>query len=99
MFTHIVLFWLNPETPADARASMLADCDRLLKPIPGVRHLFTGNPAMTPREVVDNSYDIGLCVIYDDKAGHDVYQEHSLHKEFIARNKPHWKRVQIYDFV
>jgi hypothetical protein len=53
---------------------------------------------MTPREVVDNSYDVGLSVVMDDAAGHDVYQEHPLHKEFIARNKPNWKRVQIYDF-
>jgi hypothetical protein len=53
---------------------------------------------MTPREVVDNTYDVGLCVALDDVAGHDVYQEHPLHKEFIARNKDHWQRVQIYDF-
>jgi hypothetical protein len=99
MFTHIVLFWLKPETPADAKAALVADCEALLKKIPTVRQLFTGLPAMTPRDVVDNSYDVGLCVIYDDKAGHDVYQEHPLHKEFIARNKAHWQRVQIYDFV
>ena len=26
-------------------------------------------------------------------------QVHELHKEFIARNKEQWERVQIYDFV
>ena len=36
--------------------------------------------------------------VLDDDAGHDVYQVHELHKRFIERNKPHWKRVQIYDF-
>lgn len=41
---------------------------------------------MTPREVVDNSYVVGLTVILDDTAGHDVYQEHPLHKDFGARN-------------
>ena len=45
---------------------------------------------MTPRDVVDNSYDVGLCVVLDDDAGHDVYQEPHLHKEFIARNKANW---------
>ena len=53
---------------------------------------------MTPREVVDNSYDVGLCVVLDDSAGHDVYQVHPLHNEFIARNKENWARVQVYDF-
>jgi hypothetical protein len=99
MFTHIVLFWLKEDAPASAREALRADCLEFLKPIPTVRHLFAAPPAMTPREVVDNSYDVGLCVIMDDKAGHDVYQEHPLHKKFIERNKQHWKRVQIYDFA
>jgi hypothetical protein len=98
MFVHVVYFWLNPGTPEPARQQLAADCNTYLTKIPSVRQLWAGRPAMTPREVVDNSYDVGLCVVLDDSAGHDVYQEHPLHKEFIARNKPHWKRVQIYDF-
>jgi hypothetical protein len=98
MFVHAVYFWLNPGTPEAARLQLVADCKAYLSKIPTVRHLWAGRPAMTPRDVVDNSYDVGLLVALDDAAGHDVYQEHPLHKEFIARNKPHWKRVQIYDF-
>ena len=37
--------------------------------------------------------------LLDDAAAHDVYQEHALHQEFIQRNKPHWARVQVYDFI
>ena len=98
MFVHAVYFWMNPGVPDAARQQLVDDCRTFLAKIPTVRHLWAGRPAMTPREVVDNSYDVGLCVVLDDAAGHDVYQEHPLHKEFIARNKPHWKRVQIYDF-
>jgi hypothetical protein len=99
MFVHVVCFWLNPgASPEGARQQLMADCKTYLARIPGVRHVWAGRPAMTPREVVDNSYDVGLCVVLDDAAGHDIYQEHPMHKEFIARNKPHWKRVQIYDF-
>ena len=98
MFVHIVLFWLKPGTPDAAREQIESDCESLLKGISTVRQLWAGRPAMTPREVVDNSYDVGLCVVLDDAAGHDVYQEHPLHKEFIARNKPNWQRVQVYDF-
>ena len=53
---------------------------------------------MTPREVVDNSYHIGLLVMFADSAAHDVYQTHPLHLQFIERNKANWQRVQIYDF-
>src|SRR3954447_26011444 len=98
MFIHVVYFWLKPDAPDSARAQLVDDCRAYLGKIPAVRHLWSGPPAMTPREVVDNSYDVGLCVALDDVPGHDVYQEHPLHKEFIARNKEHWERVQIYDF-
>jgi len=98
MFVHTVYFWMNAGVTDAQRRQLVDDCNAYLSKIPTVRHLWAGRPAMTPRDVVDNSYDVGLCVVLDDAAGHDVYQEHPLHKEFIARNKPHWKRVQIYDF-
>lgn len=82
-----------------AREQLVGDCRTLLSGIPAVRHLWAGRPAGTEREVVDNSYDVGLCVILDDAAAHDVYQAHPLHKEFIARNKEHWVRIRVYDFV
>ena len=99
MFIHTVYFWLKPGTPAAARQQLIDDCVAYLGKVPTVRQLFAGVPANTPREVVDNSYGVGLTVVLDDVAGHDVYQEHPLHKEFIARNKEHWQRVQIYDYV
>lgn len=98
MFVHVVYFWMSPGSTDAQRKQLVDDCMKYLGKIPSVRHVWSGRPAMTPRDVVDNSYDVGLCVVLDDAAGHDVYQEHPLHKEFIARNKPHWKRVQVYDF-
>lgn len=98
MFTHVVFFWQKPGTPATEREALLSDCHSLLAKVPGVKHLWAGPAAMTPREVVDNSYDIGLCVVFNDRAGHDVYQKHALHEQFVAKHKPHWERVQVYDF-
>ena len=37
--------------------------------------------------------------ILDDAAAHDVYQEHPLHKEFVARNKANFDRIRVYDFA
>ena len=98
MFVHVVLFWMKPGTPEAAKKQTADDAVAYLGKIPTVRQLWAGHPAMTPREVVDNSYDVGLCVVLDDVAGHDEYQVHELHKQFIERNKPNWERVQIYDF-
>ena len=99
MFIHTVYFWLKDGTSAAAREQLLKDCRELLGKISTVRQLWAGKPAMTPRDVVDNSYGVGLTVVLDDAAGHDVYKEHALHKEFIARNKAQWARVQVYDFT
>ena len=98
MFVHTVYFWMKEDAPAGAREQLAADCQSYLAKIPAVRHLWAGHPAMTPREVVDNSYGVGLTVVLDDEAGHEVYQVHDLHKQFIERNKANWNRVQIYDF-
>src|SRR5690349_11772600 len=98
MFIHFVLFWFNEDATAESRGQTVNDCRELLGRVPTVRSLWSGRPAMTPREVVDNSYDVGLCVVLEDEAGHEVYQRHELHMEFIRRNKANWKRVQVYDF-
>jgi hypothetical protein len=98
MFIHHVYFWLKPETPATAKEKLVADCRSLLVKIPGVKQLWAGEPAGTSRDVVDNSYSVGLAVIFPDAAAHDVYQKHALHLEFIERNKAHWERVSVYDF-
>ena len=90
---------LNAGSSAAARQQLATDCRDYLAKIPTVRHLWVGIPAMTPRDVVDNSYAVGLTVVLDDSAGHDAYQAHSLHTEFIARNKSNWARVQVYDFT
>lgn len=98
MVVHTVYFWLNENAPAGERQRLAESCLTLLGKVPSVRHIWAGPPAATPkRDVIDSSYDVGLTVILDDLPAHDVYQEHPLHKEFIARHKAHWKRVQIYD--
>ena len=99
MFVHTVYFWLKCGTPENTRAKVIQDCRDYLGKVPTVRRLLAGPPAMTPRPVVDNTYDIGLTVILDDRAAHDIYQEHPLHKEFVARNQECWQRVLVYDFA
>lgn len=98
MFIHTVYFWFNETVGDDVRERMTNDCVELMSKIPTVRHVWSGQPAMTPRDVVDNTYDVGLCVVLDDSQGHDEYQVHPMHKEFLSRYKPFWKKIQVYDF-
>lgn len=99
MFVHVVLFWLKEDAPANAQEQLKNDCRKLLGSIPGLKCFDVGKPAMTPRDVVDNSYAVGLLTAFENAAGHDAYQVHPQHLKFIERNKANWKRVQVYDFA
>lgn len=99
MLVHTVIFYAKPDATPAAIEQLKNDAQTLLSQIPTVRKIWTGRPAKTePRPVIDQSYAVGLTVIFDDLAGHDVYQTHELHLKFIDRNKATWQRVQIYDF-
>jgi hypothetical protein len=97
VFVHTVLFWLNDGVDETEKRELIEDCRSLLGSISTVRYLAVGIPADTPRGVVDNSYQVGLVVHFDDTAGHDHYQEAEKHLEFIERNQEKWRRVQVYD--
>lgn len=98
-FVHMVYFWLKEGVTEQEKQSLMKDCRELLGTIPSVRSLIVGKPAGTPREVVDNSYSVGLVVYFDDAKGHDLYQEAEKHLEFIDRNQHIWERVQVYDLI
>ena len=99
MFIHHVYFWQKSNTPPAAREKLLTDCRLLLKGIPGVDQLWAGEPAGAERDVVDSTYTVGLAIVFPDRAAHDAYQKPPIHLEFIARNKAHWERVLVHDFI
>ena len=98
MFVHSVYFWLR-EGLSD---SELATFKKLLNDLTGidtVRHSFIGVPASTDRPIIDRSYSYGLVLSFDDKAGHDIYQDHEVHERFRQQCNSLWSKVVIYDFV
>ena len=97
MIVHTVFFWLRKDVPASARQQLLDDCPKYLKS-PTVTQLWVGTPADTPeRDVVNATFDVGLTVIFDDVAGHNAYQDHPQHDEFIERNRSNWSRVEVFN--
>ena len=98
MLVHTVLFWVTEDMTDEDRARFEQGLDGLLT-ISSVKGGWFGPPADTAdRDVVDGSYGYGLTVLFQDLAGHDVYQECPEHLEFIATFKHLWKRVRVYDF-
>lgn len=98
MFIHVVFFWCKPGTPESVKQEMLKYAHEVMPKIPSVKQVWSGKSVPSPRDVVDSSYDVGLCVVFADKAGHDLYQPHELHNEFVRRFKDHWNRVRVFDF-
>ena len=98
-FMHIVFFWYNQDANAFQKQQLVDDCLVYLAKVKTVRKLTIGDPAGTPRDVVDNSYGLCLVVHFDDKEGHEYYQTAAEHLEFIKRNQTTWNRVQVYDMI
>lgn len=98
MFSHVVIFWTKPEIP-NATEQLLAGAEKYLRPIPGVRSFHVGKMAPSPRAVVDQTYQVALNLLFDNKAAEDAYQVHPLHIEFVEKVfKPVCARAVIYDF-
>lgn len=94
-----MFFWLkNPDSKEDL-AKLLAGL-RTLGGVESVRGLHIGVPASTEkRAVVDASYSASELLFFDDVAGQNAYQEHPIHKQFIADCAHLWDRVIVYDAV
>jgi hypothetical protein len=96
---HHVFFWLkNPASPAD-RDRLIAGL-RTLRGIPEIRELRIGVPAATEqRSVVDSSYQVSELMVFDSVEDQRRYQEHPIHKAFVAACEGLWERVVVYDSV
>ncbi len=96
MFVHVVNFWLKKGLSNEE----IADFERGVKTlgtIDGLLQFNVGKPAATDRPVIDRSYDYCLLTVFENEAGHDVYQVAPIHLKFIEDCSKYWERVLIYD--
>ena len=70
-----------------------------LAKVPSIQSVSWGPPAGTPREVVDNSYDLAWIVNFASAEDEREYQVDPLHVEFVEKYKPIFDRVQVYDNI
>jgi len=98
MFVHHVYFWMKPEATKEDQNKLYEGIKSLLS-INTLKYSHLGIPADTDRPVIDKSYAFSLLTVFNDKNGHDIYQEHPIHKKFIADCQNLWTRVQVYDSV
>ncbi len=98
MFSHVVIFWTDPEQP-NAAQELIDGAHRYLKNIPGADFFHVGLMATSDRPVVDQSYQVALNIAFKDKATQDAYQVHKDHVKFVEEIfKRVCKKVVVYDF-
>ena len=99
MFSHVVIFWTDPNKP-NAAADLIAGAEKYLRPIPGVLQFHIGRMAGSHRPVVDQSYQVALNLVFPSKQAQDEYQVHPQHLEFVEKAfKPNCARCVVYDFA
>ena len=96
-FIHTVFFWMNEGVTDEQKADFHKNGLNELSKIESIYKFFAGPPAMTPREVVDNSYDFALICHFKNAEDQDLYQVDSIHLKFIEDYKDLWEKVIVYD--
>jgi len=96
-FMHVVFIWLKEPDNESHRKTFIDNTNAFMKEIDEVNSWYIGEPAKTPRDIVDNSYTFSLIVNFDNRENHDIYQEHEAHKKFVTDTSKLWNKVQVYD--
>jgi hypothetical protein len=100
VFVHVVFFDAKPDTPDAVLDEMVADAHRILGKIPSVRTIASGRrDARMQRDLNDTDFTVGLVIHFDDKAGHDLYNDHELHQQYVAKYKDYFAKVRVFDFT
>ena len=94
---HNVFFKLKDNSPAKV-AELVAACKKYLNVQPGIVFFAAGSLcADLARDVNVRDWDVGLHLVFVDKAAHDAYQDDATHNQFIDENKANWAAVRVFD--
>ena len=98
MLSHHVLFWVKNTITETQKKAFQASLETLAA-VETVQSIHVGVPSSISRAVVDTTYTFSLVLMFEDLAGHDVYQEHPLHKAFLEEFRETFEKVIIYDSI
>lgn len=94
---HNVFFKLADNSP-EAVQQLVDACHKYLTVQPGIVSFAAGKRDRDlNRQVNDQDWDVGLHVLFTDRAAHDAYQDDATHDQFIAEMKGNWSRVRVFD--
>ena len=95
---HIVLVWLKePDNQVQINNVINATID--LSDIPGIQEIRVGKSVESEREIVDDSFDVALYMIFNTREDLQRYLVHSKHVETVKTIlQPLARKILVYDF-
>jgi hypothetical protein len=97
MILHSVYFYFSDDAPASLTETMRERIFELNNKLSVVQLTFAGPPAGIKRDVVDNGYGMSLHMLFQDENDLQAYQEHELHKKFVADFSKWWTQIRVFD--
>ncbi|MBT5715791.1 MAG: Dabb family protein, partial [Opitutae bacterium] len=99
ILTHLVFCWLKDPGNLEHRKKIIEVTDSFNE-IPSVINARAGNPIMSDRSIVDDSFDVGIIVEVRDEKGLKEYLGHPIHQKAKKDTLlPLVDRILVYDFT
>ena len=96
---HLVLCWLKESGNVMHRKKIM-EVTRSFRDIPGVLNAHAGQVIMSDREIVDDSFDVGILIVTKNQKDLQKYLDHPIHQQ--AKKEvllPLVERILVYDFM
>ena len=95
---HMILIWLKDHGNLEQRQQVI-DATKALQQIPGVISVRVGTVMPSERNIVDDSFDVGVHMLFADRQSMKRYTSNPEHVRTVNQIVlPLTQRLVIYDF-
>ena len=95
---HVVLLWLKDPGNVQQQQQII-EATRSLEEIPGVIKIRVGKKITSPRPIVDDSFSVGIHMLFADRIAMENYLKHPEHTRTVTQSiMPFVDKIVIYDF-
>ena len=95
---HIVLCWLK-EPGNESHREQIIELTQTFNQIPSVLEARAGQVVSSDRDIVDDSFDVGIIVVIKDENALQAYLDHPIHQKGKTDVLlPLVEKVLVYDF-
>jgi hypothetical protein len=95
----VVLCWLKEPGSTAGRARVI-EASKALRHIPGVLAVNAGEPVLSDRPIVDDSFDVAVVMTFATPQDLADYLAHPLHRKVQEEVlRPLVNKIVVYDFT